>query len=122
MKFICDELDELERKIDKGKLSMAEVQYADVLAHLKKDLLTSEAMESEGEYSRDDGSYKGYSYRRGRDGMGRYTSRDSHYYDDSSRGYSRDNNEMLYRLEEMKKNAKDDDARHMIDNWIGQLK
>ena len=81
--YVCDELEELERKVDKdGKLSMAEVQYADVLAHLKKDILTADAMWEQSEYSgmRPDGHSYGYwrrgSYARGRarrDDMGRYS-------------------------------------------------
>ena len=64
--YVCDELEELERKVDKsGKLSMSELQYVDLLAHTKKDLLTSKAMEESG-YSRE-GGYSGK-----RDSMGRY--------------------------------------------------
>lgn len=68
IEYICDELEELERKADKeGKLSMAEVQYADMLAHLKKNLLKSEEMMGEEEeYSMAGGrSYEGGSYARG---------------------------------------------------------
>jgi hypothetical protein len=87
--YICDELEELERKADKGKLSMAEVQYGDMLAHFKKNLLKSEEMSDEGYSERmypmrgrvyDDGraygdrSYNdGRSYARKRDSMGRFT-------------------------------------------------
>lgn len=87
--YICDELEELERKADKeGKLSMAEVQYMDTLAHTKKNLLKAEEMMGEEDYSMAGGS----SYERGgnrggqsrargrgrnarRDSMGRYSSR-----------------------------------------------
>ena len=93
--YACDELEELERKVGKGqKLSMQELQYADTLAHMKKNLLKGEEMSGDGEYSnrgysrrmsygdasyaypeenyvRPDGSY---SRRRGRDSMGRYSS------------------------------------------------
>ena len=97
MEYICDELDELERKADKdGKLSMAEVQYMDTLAHAKKNLLKADEM-MDGEYSMAmDGSYAsdGRSYRyddgrsmargRGRnarrDAMGRYSRRGSYSY------------------------------------------
>lgn len=96
MQYICDELDELERKADKeGKLSMAEIEYADKLAHIKKSLLTAEAMWEDSEYSEDGeggqpsrrgsyrmsnrNSYRRSSYARGRgatarrDTMGRYS-------------------------------------------------
>lgn len=51
--YICDELKDLEKKAEKGNLSMQEVQYADTLAHLKKNLMKAdEMMEDEyGEYS-----------------------------------------------------------------------
>lgn len=63
MEYICDELEELERKADKeGKLSMAEIQYADTLAHMKKNLLKSEEMWEDSEYSEAGGSYEGGSY------------------------------------------------------------
>lgn len=66
--YICEELDELERKADKdGKLSMAEIQYGDTLAHFKKNLLKAEEMtEGEGYSSR------GWSYARGSYADGSY--------------------------------------------------
>lgn len=123
--YICDEMEELERKADKGKLSMAEVQYADMLAHLKKNILTSEAMMGEGEYSNDSGN----SYARGRgrgsnakrDSMGRYSSRmyDGSYERGGNRGdYSRD---MMSMLRDMEDNAQDEESRRMIKNWMKQL-
>lgn len=67
--YICEELDELERKAEKdGKLSMAEVQYMDTLAHAKKNLLKGEEM-MDG-YSTE--PYRRNSYARRRDSMGRY--------------------------------------------------
>lgn len=93
IEYICDELEELERKAEKGgKLSMQEVQYGDMLAHFKKNLLKSEEMMEDEEYSMADGSYvrdgrgrsSNVSYARGRgrnarrDSMGRY-SRDGRY-------------------------------------------
>lgn len=63
IEYICDELEELERKADKdGKLSMAEIQYADILAHTKKNLLKSDELWEESEYSN---AYEGGSYARG---------------------------------------------------------
>ena len=99
--YICDELEDIERKADKGgRLSAQDLQYADTLAHLKKNLLKAEEMSGDDEYSMrgysrrmsygrgmsyDDGSYAypeenyvrpdgSYSRRRGRDAMGRYSS------------------------------------------------
>lgn len=67
IEYICGELEELERKADKeGKLSMAEIQYGDMLAHFKKNLLKSEEMMGdEEEYSMAGGSYNMGSYARG---------------------------------------------------------
>ena len=64
IEYICDELEELERKVDKGeKLSMSEIEYADTLAHMKKNLLKSEEMWEDSEYSMADGMHMGGSYR-----------------------------------------------------------
>lgn len=104
IEFICDELDELERKADKdGKLSMAEIQYGDTLAHMKKNLLTADAMMGDGEYSNDGGYYGSYdnmggrgSYARGRgakrNSMGRY----------SRNGYSRAEDDMDGMIDDLK--------------------
>lgn len=95
--YVCDELEDIERKVDKGgKISMQELQYADTLAHLKKNLLKAEEMSggySDRGYSRrmsyaDDRNYGDFvrpdgSYARGRgagakrDAMGRYSSEGS---------------------------------------------
>lgn len=81
IEFICDELEELERKAEKqGKLSMQEIQYMDTLAHAKKNILTAEAMMQE-----EDGmsGARGRGRNARRDSMGRYSSRGG-----SSRGGS----------------------------------
>lgn len=91
IEYVCDELEELEEKVGKGsKLSMSEIEYADKLAHMKKNLLKGEEMMDEdysGEYRMDGRSYRGgYSRARGRsarrDSRGRYSS-------DGYGGYSR---------------------------------
>ena len=52
MEYICDELEELERKVEKeNKLSMAEIEYGDKLAHFKKNLLSSDQLWEDSEYS-----------------------------------------------------------------------
>lgn len=90
--YICDELEELERKVERGgNLSMTEIQYMDTLAHAKKNLLKSEEMDG---YSMDRYPYdrriysmarmgRGRGANAERDSMGRYSS--NRYYDD---GYS----------------------------------
>ena len=81
VEYICDELEELERKADKdGKLSMAEIQYMDTLAHAKKNLLKGEEMLEESEDSIDGNESYNMSMARGRgrnarrDARGRYSS------------------------------------------------
>lgn len=140
IEYICDELEELERKADKdGKLSMAEMQYADLLAHTKKNLLKGEEMMDESEYSMamEDGMYHG-SYARGnqggnrgggnrtsyrssyaqgrrnarRDSMGRY-SRDD--------GYSMDSTEMVSELRELMQDAPDERTRQEFQRFISKI-
>ncbi len=115
--FICDEMDELERKASKdGKLSMAEVQYLDTLAHTKKNLLKAEEM-SEGEYSgrmypRYYGdSYDGRSYARRRDSRGRY----------SSRGYSMATEDMVDELRSLMENAPDEHTKREFRKFIEKI-
>lgn len=137
IEYICDELEELERKADKdGKLSMAEMQYADLLAHTKKNLLKGEEMMDESEYSMamGDGMYRGSyarnnqggnrgnysrnSYARGRgrnarrDSMGRY-SREG--------GYSMDSAEMVDELRELMQDAPDDRTRQEFQKFISKI-
>lgn len=136
--YICDEMEELERKAEKGgKLTMQEIQYADMLAHLKKNILTSDAMmESDDEYSNEGGSYaRGRGRNARRDSMGRYSREDGGYrmtdggyrggsYNrgGSYRGYSRDDakQDMLMQLREMEQDA-DEESKHMIKKWIKQV-
>ena len=134
IEYVCDELEELERKADKGgKLTAAEIQYADMLAHLKKNILTADAMmESEDEY----GNESGNSYARGRgrnarrDSMGRYSRDGMPYRGGSYRdgrggsydGYSREGakEDMLMQLREMEQDA-DEESKRMIRKWIKQV-
>lgn len=70
MEYICDEMEELERKVEKGgKLSMAEIQYGDTLAHFKKNLLKADEMTGENEYSEYGRSYAQGENRRFYDNM-----------------------------------------------------
>lgn len=132
LEYVCDELEELERKVEKGgKLSMAEMQYGDTLAHMKKNLLTADAMTGEDEEGY---SNTGYSYARGRgrnarrDSMGRYSreSMDNSYAREDNRGrsyYSREDakEELAMDLRNLKREAKDSETAQMIDRWIKQL-
>lgn len=120
--YICDELDDLERKAEKdGKLSMAEVQYMDTLAHAKKNLLKSEEM-SDGEYSGANYNMRGSdmdrSYARGRrgnvrrDSMGRYSSRG---------GYSMGSNDFAMELRDLAEDAPDERTKMKIEKLIKEM-
>lgn len=127
MDFVCDELKEIERKAGNGKLSMAEIEYADKLAHLKKNLLKADEMTGEGEYSymTNDGSYRmypnmgndgTYAGRRNarRDSMGRY-SRDGY-----GGGYSRDS-EMIAELRDLMQDAPDERTKQEFKRFISKI-
>lgn len=65
--YVCEELEQIEKKAAKsGNLTAAEVEYADKLAHLKKNLLKGEMMYEEMGYSGEAGG----SYARGGQGGG----------------------------------------------------
>lgn len=122
MEYICDELEELERKVDKeGKLSATEIQYADMLAHTKKNLLKADEMMDEGEYSgsyrrsyrMEDGSYARGRRNARRDAMGRYSRR--------SDGYSMDNDDMIDELHELMRNAPDERTRMEFQKFIQKI-
>lgn len=123
--YVCDELEELEKKADKGGLTANEIAYADTLAHLKKNLLKSEEMMDGGEYS---GTYRsdmprGMSYARGDysrgDGRGSYAQRrDSRGRYSSERGYSRDAREMADRLRDLMEDAPNETVRRDIERLM----
>jgi hypothetical protein len=132
IEYICDELEELERKADKdGKLSMAEIQYGDVLAHFKKNLLKGEEMMEDDEgysmnmgggYSRRGDGDRTYrvegSYARGRRGnvkrdtMGRYSRRG---------GYSMADESMISELRELMQDAPDEHIRQEFQKFIDKV-
>ena len=130
--YVCDELETLEKKAEKGNLSMSEIEYADKLAHLKKNLLKGEEMMEEG-YSggmypdmrmRDGRMYSGrdysgarrYSKARGRgsnakrDSMGRYSSE-----------YSMDSDEFRGELEELMQSAPNDHVRQKLQRIMTEM-
>lgn len=127
IEYICDELDEIERKADKEqKLSMAEIQYADTLAHMKKNLLKSEEMmDEDGEYSMNNGSYardrsntRGRSYARGgrRGGANQYGS----YAMEG--GYSRGSTEgMIEEIRDLMHDAPNEQVRQEFQRFLSKL-
>lgn len=140
IEYVCDELEELERKADKdGKLSMAEMQYVDLLAHTKKNLLKAEEMSDEMEYS---GAYEdGYrgSYARGGQGSNRGGSSRNSYRNSYARGrgrnarrdsmgrysreggYSMAGDEMVSELRELMQDAPDEQTRMEFQRFISKI-
>lgn len=140
MEYICDELEELERKAEKdGKLSMAEIQYMDTLAHTKKNLLKADEMWEESEYSNamdgrggDGNSYRYYSrrgsYARGGQGGGSYARgrgrnarRDSMGRYSREGGYSYGAEDMVQELRELMQDAPDDRTRQEFERFIQKI-
>ena len=137
IEYACEELEALEKKAAKGSMSAAEIEYADKLANLKKNLLKGDMlydeMESEGEYSGNyayarggnrGGDMGGSSYARGRgrnarrDSMGRY-SRESGYSRED--GYSRAADDMVAKLREVAEDAPDEESRKEIHKLIRKM-
>ena len=137
--YACEELKELEKKSDKG-LSAAELEYADKLTELKKNILKIGMLEEAG-YSADemgyaadhDRSYRdgryyadGRSYTRGRgpyakrDAMGRYAG--DNRYSRCASGYSMDADDLIDQLEELKGSAPDDQRRRELANLIEKMR
>ena len=140
IEYICDELEELERKAEKdGKLSMTEVQYMDTLAHAKKNLLKSEEMMEDEEYSMAGGSYVyardgrggnrgdgrlNTSYARGRgsnarrDSMGRY-SRENRYSRED--GYSMAEDDFRMEVEELMQSAPNERTKQKLREIMSEM-
>lgn len=127
MDYICDELEQLERKAENGKLSMAEIEYADKLTHMKKNLLKIDEMTGEDEYSNDYSMARGRGRNAKRDSMGRYSSR--MYMDAPRKGGvymgsydSKDAKEELKNdLRELEMDTTDEESKRMIRKWMSQL-
>lgn len=139
IEYACDKLEELEKKAEKGNLSMAETEYAEVLSSLKKnllkgDMLYDEVMEN-GEYSGAmrpmsdmGGTYRGGSYNRNRDGgmsyargRGRNARRDSMGRYSSEDGYSRDAADMTAELQELMDDPKYAPVKHDIERLMRKV-
>lgn len=144
IEYVCDELEALEKKAAKGSMSAAEIEYADKLASLKKnllkgDILYDEVMEMDGEYSGAmrpmsdmGGTYRGDSYNRNRDGgmsyargdgrnRGRNAKRDSMGRYSSERGYSRDPQDMADQLRDLMEDAPDESVRKDIERLLRKV-
>ena len=123
--YIDKELMEMERGVADGKrLSAAELEYADKLAHLKKSILTNEAMEEayddgysrhyDGRRMRNDGySYAGRGRTARRDSMGRY-SRGGYSYDEGKE-------DMMKELRELMNDAPDEQTKKEFQRFISKM-
>ena len=135
MTRLCDKMeDELDQICKKDQLTQTDVDLIYKMIDIVKDISIVEAMKREEEkgwerdYSREysrgwDEDYSnthpmyrenGYSYRRGRDSMGRYTSRDDGY---SGHG----NDEMIANLRTMMNNARTEQERENYRKTIEDL-
>ena len=111
--YACDELKELEKKAEKG-LSAAELEYADKLTELKKNILKIEMLEGDSEYSGRYDPMRSYrrsygdhaSYRRNRDNMGRYSGAAD---------------EIISQLEDMERTAPNDGMKRKIRKLIEDM-
>lgn len=118
--FACTELEELEDKAKIGNLSMADVQYADTLAHMKKNLLAAEGMTG----GRSHSSYAMLG--RDGDGDGRYSEDNFRYSQDRGRSYaysrtsSRDS--LVDKLNYMAQSAVDEHERRVLMDCANKLK
>ena len=119
--YICDELEEYEKKAEKGKLSMAEMQYVDLLAHTKKNLLKSDEMEGE---SYADGRMP--IYRDGRTyamARGRNARRDSRGRYSSGRHarYSMANEDIVEELRDLMEDVPDERTKMEFQKFISKM-
>ena len=107
--MLCEELDDIA---EQGELNTGALEVIDKLVHSIKNI--DKIMMADG-YSR------GNSYRRGRDSMGRFTSRDAGY---SRRGYSRADGaeHAIEQLEDMLKEAGGESEHMAIKKAISVLK
>lgn len=128
LKHICEilenELANVNKKLDKseGVLSGDDISYIDKLTHSIKSIKTTIAMmEAEdggesGRYMPGYGMYRnsyngGNSYRRGRDSMGRYTSRRGYSYDDG----------MIEELRSLMESAPDERTKSEFRQFIAKM-
>ena len=141
MEYICDEMEDLERKAEKeGKLTMPEVQYLDTLAHTKKNLLKADEMWEDSEYSEAGGGSYG-SYARGgrggrgggqsgargrgrnarRDSMGRYSREGGSYGGSYESGYSMAEDDFKMELEELMHDAPNEQIKQKLRRMMSEM-
>lgn len=115
MRELRNKLERELHEIAGNELTIASLDVIDKLTHSIKSIDTIMAMEG---YS--DGS----SYRRGRDSMGRYVSRDGRDYSgdrDYSRDRSGDRNSLMHELKTMMHETDNEDSKKLIESWMRQI-
>ena len=120
--MLCEELDEYNRDSKNGLNERAldtVHKLTDTIKNIDK-IMMADGYSGTGEWDAE-GYMRGNSYRRGRDSMGRFTSRDSGY---SRRGYSRDDgtDRAIDQLEDMLKDAGGESEHMAIKKAISVLK
>ena len=117
--YIKNELTEFDRKAaaSANGLTVQELEYVDLLGHIKKSLLAVDAMENPDDY----GTY-GNDYARGnysKAGRGRYARRDSQGRYSASRMYrDGDIKEDLYELMDK---APNEHVRHKLEEIVSEM-
>jgi predicted house-cleaning noncanonical NTP pyrophosphatase (MazG superfamily) len=127
--MLCEELEEYGRS---PELSKSSLEMIDKLAHACKNVCKIIEAKDEEQYSREGGSYRGGSYGDGSYyGGGRY-SRDGYYYDDGGMSHrrgrdrmgrftSRDASEMAHKLREMMEEAPDEASKREIQRLADKM-
>lgn len=116
--MLCDELEKIAQK---GELTAGSLDIIDKLTHSIKSIDTIIAMQDyDSDYSNEyDGNsnryYPRYSYRRGRDSMGRYTSRGGRY----SRAEAHE--EIVKELRDIMNDAKDENVKNEIKKAVKKI-
>lgn len=114
--YLCDELKTIERKVENGQdLSSNELEYANKLTEMKKNILKIEMLEGESDYSYARRGYgnmmHGGSHARGRrGGANQYGSYD----------YS-ESEDFMESLHDLMNKAPDDHKRHKIQRLINEM-
>lgn len=149
IEYVCDELKELEKKTDKGEMSMSDIEKIEKLSSIKKNLLKGEMLYDEvmgdeqsgrypymgGFYARDSrgGSYRGGSYEgsytddmdgmsmRGSYARGRRNARrDSMGRYSGERGYSRAG-EFADKIEELMDSAPNEQIKRDMERLVSKI-
>ena len=117
--YACDELKALEKKAEKG-LTAAELEYADKLTELKKNILKIEMLEGDSEYSGNYGGMRSYRRSYADDEYGSYAGRRNARRDAMGR-YSGAKDDIIDQLHDMVKTAPDERTKREIMNLIDKM-